>query len=150
MRLLDSVDKIAAELPQPVIVQHGNTVFRSASCQAIDFLSMSEFERLIGVTKLLILHAGAGSVLNAVRAGKIPVVVPRSPEFGEHVDWHQLEFARTLAEAGRVVLAEDPALIRDAARTALTLQGRARSSELHCRMVELVRARLEEYAGKRN
>ena len=35
--------------------------------------------------------------------GKIPVVVPRDPEFNEHVDNHQILFTRRLEEKKRVI-----------------------------------------------
>ena len=69
---------------------------------------MAEFSRYVAEAQLLILHAGAGSVIHAIQAGKIPLVMPRRAKYGEHVDDHQLEFARALAAAGKVVLAEEP------------------------------------------
>lgn len=57
--------------------------------------------------ELVILHGGAGSVINAIRAGQVPVIVPRRAEFGEHINNHQVEFARQLAQQERVVLVED-------------------------------------------
>ena len=52
-------------------------------------------------------HAGAGSVLLALAAGKRPVVVPRLARLGEAVDDHQLVFARHLAGTGTVTIVED-------------------------------------------
>ena len=94
------------DLPQPVFVQSGSTPFDAAGCEVAPFLAMSEFERRVAQSTLLIMHAGAGSVITAVRAGKVPVVMPRRARFGEHVDDHQVEFARELAAAGRIVVAE--------------------------------------------
>jgi UDP-N-acetylglucosamine transferase subunit ALG13 len=39
-------------------------------------------------------------------AGRLPVVVPRIGSRGEHVDDHQIEFARRLAGLGEVAIAE--------------------------------------------
>ena len=106
-RLLDAVARLAPELPQPVTVQFGSNTFSSAACRSVDFLSMESFTAHIRDADLLILHAGAGTVLNAIRAGKVPIVAPRRACYGEHVDDHQLEFARALAAAGKVVIVED-------------------------------------------
>jgi len=57
--------------------------------------------------ELVILHGGAGSVINAIRAGQVPVIVPRRAEFAEHINNHQVEFAQQLAKQGRVVLVEN-------------------------------------------
>ena len=43
--------------------------------------------------RVVVSHAGVGSVLTALANGKRPVVVPRLHRFGEAVDDHQLPFA---------------------------------------------------------
>lgn len=113
-RLLDGIGRLATQLPQPVIVQHGHTPFRDGACLSAPFLGMDEFIKHIRDADLLIMHAGAGSIMHAVEAGKIPVVMPRHASFGEHVNDHQVEFAQALAEAGKVVMANTP---DDLART---------------------------------
>jgi UDP-N-acetylglucosamine--N-acetylmuramyl-(pentapeptide) pyrophosphoryl-undecaprenol N-acetylglucosamine transferase len=49
---------------------------------------------------VVIAHAGIGSALAALDAGKCPVLVPRESERGEHVDDHQRQIASTLDELG--------------------------------------------------
>lgn len=124
-RLLDEVARLATTLPQPVLVQHGATPFQSDACRPLPFVNMSEFEQLMGDAELLILHAGAGSVIHAVRLGKVPVVMPRRAIYGEHVDDHQVEFAKALAAAGRVVVADDTTPLCNAVQQALELQREA-------------------------
>ena len=101
----------------------------------------------------MILHAGAGSVSHAIRAGKIPVIMPRRAECGEHVNDHQVEFAHALAETGSAVVAEEPehfeAAIEEALRRQEGLRRQRRSGvpgSAEPRMVALVRAALGEYA----
>jgi len=146
-RLIDAVLKIATRLPQPVVVQHGNTPFQGAQgCIARPFVEMWEFSLLVARAELLILHAGAGSVIHAIRAGKIPVIMPRRAKYGDHVDDHQLEFSRTLAEAGKVVVAEEPGDLAGAVEEALKLQGMPRSLATEPLMISLVSETLREYA----
>lgn len=107
-RLLDAVAHIAAQLPQPVIIQYGAaTGFHAPFCQCTDYFGMQDFEGHIAAAELLILHAGAGSVIHAVRDGKVPVVVARCAALGEHVDNHQQEFSRELMQLGKVVVCQD-------------------------------------------
>lgn len=106
-RLLVGVCRLASVFPQPVVVQHGHTPFTCPIGESYAFLDMSAFEALMATAEVLILHAGAGSVLNAIRAGRVPIIVPRRAALGEHVNDHQLEFARQLAIEGRVLLVED-------------------------------------------
>ena len=68
---------------------------------------MDEFEHLVERADLLIIHAGAGSVIHAAHAGKVPVVIPRRQELGEHVDNHQLEFVQELEKTGKIVAVYD-------------------------------------------
>ena len=107
-RMLDAVCAITHTLPQPVIVQYGHTPFDCQGCQAHDFLDMPTFEDFMAKAELVILHGGAGSVINAIRAGQVPIIVPRRAEFAEHINDHQVEFAQQLAKEGRVVLVENP------------------------------------------
>jgi UDP-N-acetylglucosamine transferase subunit ALG13 len=109
-------------------------------------MEMEEFGQFVAQAELLILHAGAGSVIHAIQAGKIPVVMPRFAKYGELVDDHQLEFARALAEMGKVVLAKEPDDLIDAVAEALKRQRSIRASHETPRMVGLIGGVLREYA----
>lgn len=113
---------MAARLPQPVVVQHGYTAFDDSICTRMPFLSMEEFIRRVHDAELLIMHAGAGSVIHAVGAGKIPVIMPRRVAYGEHVNDHQVEFAQALAAAGKVVMVENQDDLERAAEEAMARQ----------------------------
>lgn len=54
---------------------------------------------------VVITHAGVGSILMVLRAGRCPLVIPRMKQFQEHVDDHQAELAEQLEERGLVVVA---------------------------------------------
>jgi UDP-N-acetylglucosamine transferase subunit ALG13 len=97
-------------------------------------------------SELVIVHAGAGSIIQAMQAGKVPVVMPRRASLGEHVDDHQLELVRELAQRGKVVLATDCKSLKQGVARALELQ---RSGVAHASsppLVSLLRDRLAGYA----
>ena len=52
---------------------------------------------------VVVTHAGVGSVLMALEAGRMPIVVPRRARFREHVDDHQAQIARMLSDRGLVL-----------------------------------------------
>ena len=108
-RLLDAVAVLECRLPQPVVVQSGHTQFRSDVLNVVPFMSGEEYEIAVLHADLVITHAGGGSVLQALRVGHLPVIVPRLPEFGEIVDDHQAVWGKVLASTGRVVLVENVA-----------------------------------------
>lgn len=62
---------------------------------------------------LVIAHAGVGSALCALDAGRVPVLVPRRHAFGEHTDDHQVLIAAELERRGLAVHAELEELSRD-------------------------------------
>ncbi len=147
-RLLDAVATLVADLPQPVFVQHGSTPFAAEHCTCAAFVPMDEFERRVADADLLIMHAGAGSVLTAVRAGKVPVVMSRQAAHGEHVDDHQVEFARALAGIGRIVRAAEAPDLRTAVHTALARQRDAKASHDPPAAVAIVAEALRRHASR--
>jgi UDP-N-acetylglucosamine transferase subunit ALG13 len=75
----------------------------------VEDLPFDELAGLIRDARVVVCHAGVGSILTSLENGKRPVTMPRLARYGEAVDDHQLPFARRLAEAGFVTLVEDPA-----------------------------------------
>ena len=147
-RLLKGVAVIASKLPQPVVVQHGHTPFESPLCKAKAFMNMEEFILNIKNAELLIMHAGAGSVINTIEAGKVPVVMPRRISFREHVNDHQVEFAEALARACRVIMIESPEELESAVAKSLSVKEAAKLMDRGSGMVSLVRNKLAEIASK--
>lgn len=121
-RLLEGVSRIATQLPQPIVIQHGHTPFRNDVCKLVTFLSMHEFVERVHSADLLIMHAGAGSVMHAIEAGKIPVVMPRRAALGEHVNDHQMELAQALAEIDKIVMQDDPDNLLSSVKIAMSKQ----------------------------
>ena len=84
-----------------VLVQHGYSA-QPREASGTPFLPGEDLGRLMESAQVVVTHGGPGTIVQARRAGHLPVVVPRDPEFGEHVDDHQLLFVSRLEEAGRV------------------------------------------------
>jgi UDP-N-acetylglucosamine transferase subunit ALG13 len=106
-RLLQAFDGV--DLGEELVVQHGISPVRPRGARCVDFLAYADLVELVRSARVVVTHGGVGSVLTALANGKRPVVVPRSPDRGEVIDDHQLEFARKLASAGVIDLVEDPA-----------------------------------------
>jgi exopolysaccharide biosynthesis glucuronosyltransferase PssE len=106
-RLLRAV--AALPLDEELVVQHGHSgpIERPGS-ELIDFLSFEEMVATIRRARVVVTHAGVGSVMVSLANGKCPVVVPRLKSFGEAVDDHQLQLGRRFAAAGLVTLVEAP------------------------------------------
>jgi UDP-N-acetylglucosamine--N-acetylmuramyl-(pentapeptide) pyrophosphoryl-undecaprenol N-acetylglucosamine transferase len=59
---------------------------------------------------VVVTHAGVGSALAVLEAGKIPLLVPRRLSLGEHVDDHQIQLARELGDRGLAIAVEADAI----------------------------------------
>ena len=114
-RLLQAVESF--DDSDELVVQHGPSPVRPRGATCVDFLSFEEMIDHIRRARVLIMHAGVGSVLAALGNGARPLVVPRLKRFDEAVDDHQVAFGRRLHEEGLVEFVEDPAeLVAAAAR----------------------------------
>lgn len=104
-RLVGAVDTLAQQLTEPVIGQVGKSALALQHIKAHAQLSASTFEDLAAEARLIIAHAGVGSVLLARRLRKPIVLLPRRAALGEHRNDHQLATARQLEGAAGVFVA---------------------------------------------
>jgi UDP-N-acetylglucosamine transferase subunit ALG13 len=89
-----------------VLWQVGSTVVGGMPDGAWKQMPLAELRQALAEADVVISHAGVGSALAAMRAGKCAVYVPRRRAFGEHVDDHQVEMARELDSRKLVVARE--------------------------------------------
>ncbi len=71
----------------------------------MDFLAPDEFNTLFDKARLVVSHAGMGTILSALQKDKPIIVFPRIAAFGEHRNEHQLATARKFKEMGTVNVA---------------------------------------------
>jgi UDP-N-acetylglucosamine transferase subunit ALG13 len=98
------VKELEAVLPEDAEVawQLGNTppIPGMRASRIEKFVGHDELTDLMSDAHVVVCHAGVGSVLQAVSVGKSPILVPRRPEHGEHVDEHQEQIAAQLGKRG--------------------------------------------------
>ncbi len=61
-------------------------------------LSPTEYAEIFGKAKLIISHAGMGTILTALTQGKKICIMPRQEKYGEHRNDHQLATVKRLKE----------------------------------------------------
>jgi UDP-N-acetylglucosamine transferase subunit ALG13 len=105
-RLMDWIELWAATAPPDVrvIVQHGSSRPPSNTINH-DILGKEEFEALLAGADVVVVQGGPGGIMDARRAGRLPIAVPRLHRLGEAVDDHQVDFCRRMSDAGKIVLA---------------------------------------------
>ena len=99
---------------EELLVQHGPSAIRPPGANCVDYLPYDELAEAICRARVVVTHAGVGSIMTALANGKRPVVVPRLRRFGEAVDDHQLQLGHRLHDAGLVTLVERPEDVRAA------------------------------------
>jgi UDP-N-acetylglucosamine transferase subunit ALG13 len=112
LRALDTLDD------EELVVQCGDTTTRPRRGRYVDYLPYDDLVDHVRQARVVIAHAGVGTIMTALANGKRPIVVPRRAELGEAVDDHQLELAKRLATAGLVTLVEESSALSEAVRNA--------------------------------
>ena len=107
-RLVKGVDAWAAARGRSdVFMQVGAGGARPAHAEWVEFLEPAEFSSRLAECSALVAHAGMGSILSALEAGKPIVVMPRRGEFRETRNDHQVATAIRFRELGKVHVAMD-------------------------------------------
>lgn len=101
----------AIEGDERLIVQYGSSQVEHGRGEWVDFLGFDELAALMTEARVVVCHAGVGSIMLARRCGRTPIVLPRRHHLGEAVDDHQLPLARRLDEHGLVRLVEAEAAL---------------------------------------
>lgn len=107
-RMVKAVDAwAAARGRKDVFAQIGPTEYRPAHMEWTAFIEPEDFKRRVAEASVLVAHAGMGSILTALEAGKPIVVMPRRGDLRETRNDHQIATARRFLELGRVAVAFD-------------------------------------------
>lgn len=110
-RLIMAMDKWAAGRVGSVDVfaQIGATNYRPSNLRFADSISPKEFREMVRVAKVMVAHAGMGSVLTALEVGKPLVLMPRRGVLEETRNDHQIATAKWLAVRTGIFVAMDEA-----------------------------------------
>jgi len=100
-RLLDYIEN--SNIEEEIIVQNGHTLYESKKMKLINFTTYNEMEEYIKNARVIITHAGTGSVLTPLKKGKKIIVCARQKKYEEHIDDHQLELVEVFKDGGYVL-----------------------------------------------
>ena len=104
-RLLEQLVRIIPD-GTGVLWQVGHTDTSGLGIDSHVSLPASKLSRAMAESDVVITHAGIGSAISALEAGKRPVFVPRRKKFKEHIDDHQTFIATELEQRKLVFSAE--------------------------------------------
>lgn len=80
-----------------VIIQTGFSTYEPKYCQWSKLIPYQQMVKNVADARIVITHGGPASFIMPLQIGKTPIVVPRQHQFNEHVNDHQVEFARNVA-----------------------------------------------------
>jgi len=109
-RLVKEVDELKRDgiITEDVIIQTGFSTYEPKYCQWSKLIPYQQMIKNVEAARIVITHGGPASFIMPLQIGKTPIVVPRQYRFDEHVNDHQVKFARNMAERmGSIIPVED-------------------------------------------
>ncbi|MGF1756263.1 hypothetical protein L4C33_22080 [Vibrio makurazakiensis] len=106
-RLVSFVDSFAKSTRQVVVSQVGNSNYESEYMEVKRFLSPDEINNAFSKAKVIVSHAGMGSIINCLRLKKTIIIFPRLSKFGEHRNDHQLDTIASFSNVQGVYVANN-------------------------------------------
>ncbi|MEX0351341.1 MAG: glycosyltransferase [Paracoccaceae bacterium] len=96
-RLIAAMNDLAPELDEKIIAQIGPDDGTYSNLEIADHLAPAAFEDTFRQARIIVAHAGIGTILSAKRLAKPLVLVPRRHDQGEHRNDHQIATAQAVA-----------------------------------------------------
>jgi UDP-N-acetylglucosamine transferase subunit ALG13 len=108
-RLLRVLDRIAAEHGLKIVAQTCGNLADARALDQREFLAPSEFAVLAASARVIVGHAGIGTIFAAARLEKPLILFPRRAALGEHRNDHQQATAAAMADRTGIHIAWDDA-----------------------------------------
>jgi UDP-N-acetylglucosamine transferase subunit ALG13 len=107
-RLCKTVDAWGGERDRKdIFMQIGSTAWRPSNCEYVELLNPDEYADRVKQAEVLVMHAGTGSILAAMKYGKPIIVRPRVARLRETRNDHQLATVRRFKELSGITVALD-------------------------------------------
>lgn len=76
-RFVKIIDEVAAHLDEEIIAQVYKSEYVAQNIRTIEFLPPDEFNKLFSKARLIVAHAGMGTIISAMRQHKPIIIFPR-------------------------------------------------------------------------
>ncbi len=109
-RLVEYIDGLKQNnvIDEEVIIQTGFCTYEPKCCKWKKLFAYRDMIKNVADARIVITHGGPSSFIMPLQIGKVPIVVPRKKQFGEHVNDHQAEFANAVAQRqGNIIAVEN-------------------------------------------
>jgi len=99
-RLIHKVDALAENTEEKVLMQIGLGKTFPKHCEYFDFKPREDVLAIQKEARVIVCHAGIGSVMDALTAARPLIVVPRLRKLKEHLNDHQMDLAQAIERRG--------------------------------------------------
>lgn len=105
-RLIKEIDELKGNgiIKEDVFIQTGFTDYIPKNCEWSKLVSFKDMDKKVSDARIVITHGGPASFIAPLQKGKIPIVVPRQFEFNEHVNNHQVDFAKQVEKRRKNII----------------------------------------------
>lgn len=107
-RLVKAIDEIAPQLNgERIVAQVFESSYQVKNLETVGFLSPDQFNKYFEEARLVVAHAGMGTIISALTQAKPLLILPRLASMGEHRNDHQIATAKKMQDLGYVQVAFD-------------------------------------------
>lgn len=108
-RLVEAIDGFAADHDEVIFGQIGKAAkYLPRNFEYCLTMRPKDFEEKFDMARVIVSHAGIGTILSGRKHGKPIIIVPRLAQFGEHRNDHQLATCAQLRDKTGIYVADDP------------------------------------------
>ena len=105
VRLIEAVNKVNTD--ELIIAQVGSTNCSKLklrnNIKIYDYLSDEEFDKYMKEARIVITHAGVGTIINGLKNNKKMIVAARLRKYKERVNDHQLQILDNFSKEGYII-----------------------------------------------
>lgn len=112
-RFIKLVDEIAVNLNEEIIAQTYKSQYQAKNIKTIGFLPPDEFNKLFNEARIILAHAGMGTIISAMQQQKPIIIFPRIAALNEHRNEHQMATAKKMKELKYVNVAFNEKELKD-------------------------------------
>jgi UDP-N-acetylglucosamine transferase subunit ALG13 len=94
------MDEIALRIPSDMAIQRGYSKYFPRNVKHFDFVPLDTAVEYIRKARLVVSHAGIGTIMLCKEYGIPLLILPRRKKYGEVMNDHQLEIVKVLEEKG--------------------------------------------------